>query len=287
MSGSGTNAENLLESLSNSSIPSWRAAAILTDAPEKSRARQISSKYGIPLVEHDIKKFYAEKGEQRVGIMTERGKILREEWTDAMRKLLSPFNADFGILAGFVPLSNICADFPCLNVHPGDLTVERNGCRLLVGLHTAPVEIAIINGFPCIRSSVIAAQPYTGSGGEMDSGPILGISRKVEVDLMGRTVGELKILSERRPEQRPSGGFKDTLEEIAKHNQDRLKEHGDWTLFPAVVDDFAKGAFKKDSEGNLLYFDNAKWNKVKTVVYDDNGKTPSPLCKYSPKDGVR
>ena len=57
--------------------------------------------------------------------------------------------------------------------------------RILVGLHTVPVERAILEGLDSMRSSVIVAQPYTGSGGEMDSGPILAISEPVPIDLCG------------------------------------------------------------------------------------------------------
>lgn len=96
----------------------------------------------------------------------------------ALRELVLPWKIDFGVLAGFVPLCNITADLPCLNVHPGDLTVETDGRRILAGLHFKPVETAILAGHPALRSSVILAQPFEGSGeAEMDSGPVLGVSR--------------------------------------------------------------------------------------------------------------
>ena len=125
-----------------------------------------------------------------------------------------------------MPLTNLTADFPCLNVHPGDLTVEDSGRRLLVGLHTIPIETAILRGFDHLRSSVIVAQTYTGAGGEMDSGPVLGVSPKVGIDLQGRSLDELRGIAARRPPQRPVGGFKDSLESIASHNQNLLKKGG-------------------------------------------------------------
>ena len=103
-----------------------------------------------------------------------------------------------------MPLSNITGDFPCLNVHPGDLTVERDGQRVFVGLHAIPTELAIINNFKTIRSSVIIAQPYTGQGGEMDSGPILGISPELELGLQAFTYAELLDIYNKRPAKKPS-----------------------------------------------------------------------------------
>ncbi|MCK5844800.1 MAG: hypothetical protein KAG97_08845, partial [Victivallales bacterium] len=230
-----------------------------------------------PLVKHDIRAFYRERGEERMSLATERGRKIRGEWTDTLRELLAPFRVDFGVLAGFVPLTNITSDFPCLNVHPGDLTVTENGKRILVGLHTIPIEIAILKGLFSLRSSVIIAQTYTGAGGEMDTGPILGVSEPVPIDLMGKTVAELAAIAKSRPEKRPKGGFDDALERVAKHNQEILKMKGDWTVFPPVVADFAAGRFGRDDENDTMLFlgDDGDWTAAKTVEYgkgEGNGK---------------
>ncbi len=278
MSGSGSNAERLLESVFSGKVASWIPAVIFTDAPAKSRAAEIAAKYKLHLESLDIKKFYADRGEGRVSIMTGNGQRIREEWTDEVRRLLKPCGIDFGILAGFVPLTNIIRDFPCLNVHPGDLTVEENGRRILAGLHTIPIETAILKGFRTLRSSVIVAQPYTGAGGEMDTGPILGVSAPVEIDFQGGDICELRNIAAARPAQRPPGGFKDALEALAAHNQNILKEKGDWTVFPPAVDDFASGRFAADPEGRLCYCKGGnEWRTIKTVVYGADGANPQFL----------
>ena len=184
MSGNGSNAEKVLD-FHKKTLAKWLPVAIITDDSERSRASEIATQYNLPLIELSIRKFYRQYGEDKVSLASENGRRIRELWTAALREKIAPFNVDFGILAGFMPLSNITGDFPCLNVHPGDLTVERDGRRLFVGLHAVPTELAIINNFKTIRSSVIIAQPYTGQGGEMDSGPILGISPELELDLQG------------------------------------------------------------------------------------------------------
>ena len=270
MSGSGTNAEKVLEHVFKRDKKAWNPSAIVTDAPKKSRASEIALKYNIPLIEHDIKQFYKARGEKRISLFTETGRKIRQEWTDELRKKLFPFQLDFGILAGFIPLTNITADFPCLNVHPGDLTVEQEGKRLLVGLHTLPIETAIINGRNELRSSVIIAQKYTGKGGEMDTGPILGISTPVQIDYMGFSLSELKIVAGKRAVQRPFGGYKDILENVAKHNQECLKREGDWIVLPRAVNDFALNNFAVDEAGKLYYRQKNVWNAVNTVVYCKN-----------------
>ena len=277
MSGSGSNAEKTLEfHFERGEDSGWTPVAVVTDAPETSRAAEIADRHGLPLVALDIRGFYRERGESRISLATERGRAIREEWTEELRKLLAPFELDFGILAGFMPLTNITSDYPCLNVHPGDLTVEdENGARILVGLHTVPVERAIFSALDSMRSSVIIAQTYTGAGGEMDSGPILGVSTPVEIDLQGETVGSLAETAANRPEKKPKGGFGDKLEEIAAYNQERLKENGDWIVLPRVVEDFASGRFALDERGALSYRnDDGDWLAVKTVEYGRTSKTP-------------
>jgi folate-dependent phosphoribosylglycinamide formyltransferase PurN len=273
MSGTGSNAEKLLEKTGSGGKSSWVPAVIVTDCPETSRASEIAGKFNIPLISHGIKKYYSAHGESRVSLKTPEGRKIRKLWTKELRRLIKPFAPDFGILAGFVPLTNITSDFPCLNVHPGDLTVERDGKRLLAGLHTVPVEAAIINGFKVMRTSVIIAQPYTGKGGEMDSGPVLGVSPGIDIDFMGFSGEELEGVAATRPATRPFGGYGDSLEEVALFNQEKLKKNGDWVVFPAVVEDFAAGKYGTDENGRkLFYFTETGWRHIITVERGEKTK---------------
>jgi hypothetical protein len=268
ISGSGTNAENILNLALKNKITHWKPSVIVTDAPLKSRAKEIAKKYKIPLIEHDIKQFYKNNGETRVSILTEKGREIRKTWTDKLRFMLSPYNIDFGILAGFIPLCNIMSDFPCLNVHPGDLTVTKNNQRLLVGLHTLPIETAILNSLTSLRTSVIVAQPYIGKGGNMDSGHILGISGEIKINLNNITLDELKTVASKRPSKRPIGGYRDLLEKIAKINLEILKENGDWVVFPKVIDDFAKNKFAYDNEEKLYFDHKNELFCINTIIYE-------------------
>lgn len=265
MSGGGSNAEALLATRSG-----WNAAALVTDYPETSRARELSARFGIPLVEEDIRAFYAAHGLNSITLSTARGREVRDLWTDSIRRKLAPFGVDFGILAGFVSLTNITSDFPCLNIHPGDLTHEVNGRRDLVGLHTVPVEKAILQGLPFLRSSVIVAMPFK-SEADIDSGPILGISEPVPVELGGATLEELRAIAAARPRRKPAGGWGDRLESLARAHQERLKTQGDLVIYPRVVEDFAAGHFR--FRGGRLYY---KSQPVRTVEYPTKGVRPVP-----------
>ena len=251
MSGSGSNAEALLEFERASAACPYRVAVLATDAPESSRAREIAAKFSLPLVEHDIRKFYQARGEDSIKLDSPRRRELRNEWSDGLLQKIMEYKVQFACFAGFVPLSNIARDLPCLNVHPGDLTrCDASGNRIYAGLHILPVERAILNGETSLRSSVILVQPYTGSGAkEMDAGPVLGISTPLPIDLEGHTLTELaQCNSSRIPGTRCS----DPLRNLALAHIERLKRQGDHIVFPRAAADFASGAFKCDS-GQLFY----------------------------------
>jgi folate-dependent phosphoribosylglycinamide formyltransferase PurN len=273
LSGSGSNAEKVLEqNRLNGEASPFAPTVLVTDAPETSRARELGELYNLPVVENDIRQFYRQHGQTRVTIATPEGQRLREDWTNALREKLLPYQLDFGVLAGFVPLTNLVGDFPCLNVHPGDLTYLKDGQRYLIGLHTVPIERAILEGLDSLRSSVILAEPYSGRGDDMDSGALLGISAPVAIDLQGTPLEELVQCVAKRPDKRPRGGYADRLEYLAQLNQENLKEQGDWLVLPRVVADFASGKLATDADGKLCFRFGNKWQPIETVVHSPAGR---------------
>ena len=267
LSGSGTNAQNVLEYWAKHKHEISYDVILFTDRPNESMARSIADKFKLPLIENDIKRFYQQQGCNRVTLATPVGRELREKWTNSVRNQLRQYNIDLGLFAGFVPLTNITAEFPCLNVHPGDLTYLKDGMRYLIGLHTIPIEKAILEGLSYLRSSVIVAQPYCDDKRDMDSGPIIGISEKIDIDFLGFSLEGLKKIAALRPPTRPSGGYQDDLELVAKFNQEKLKTQGDWVIFPRVAHEFAKGKFGIDDNGVLYYKNDDDWIQVKTIIF--------------------
>ena len=268
MSGVGTNAEKLLEFIHNNKITSFKTACLVTDRPKTSAAKRIAAKYGITPVEHDIVDFYKANGLDSLSIATEKGMAVREKWTQALREKLAPFNITFGVFAGFVPLTNIADDFPCLNVHPGDLTLENEkGQRILAGLHLLPLEKAIILGHKSVRSSVIVVQTVTKGGKEVDTGPVLGVSEPMMLNITDDEREYLTRIHDARKGKKRSEYRGDALEIKAEEYQNSLKEHGDWIVLPRVVKDFAEGAFAISGDGKLT----RHGTLIKTCEYPEYG----------------
>lgn len=274
LSGSGTNAEKLLEFRAACPACRFDIVLLVTDRPQESRAAELAERFKLPLAALDIREFYRRHGLESTSLATERGREVRERWTGELRRRIAGYAIDFAVLAGFVPLTNLTGDFPCLNVHPGDLTVVGgDGRRLLVGLHAIPVEKAILAGAASLRSSVILALPYRedGHAADMDNGPLLGISAPVPVELGGYSLDALRAMAASRPARRPKGGFRDGLSEVAARNLQHLKEAGDWTILPRVTADFAAGRFGTD--GTQLFFrqPQGSFRPVRTVEYRPDG----------------
>lgn len=273
VSGSGTNAEKILEDWQrNKDSLAYTPVCIVTDRPERCRAGELADQFGVELVSLDIFEFYQESGLKSISLATEEGRILREEWTKALYGKLESFSIDFGIFAGFIPLCNITDYFPCLNVHPGDLTVvNEEGERVLVGLHTLPVHLAVQNDLDVMRSSVIVACAYEDEGDGMDEGHIIGISQEVEIDWLGKSREYFINLFVNRPAEKPESGWQDEYQSFLEKNQEKLKVSGDWVVFPKAVEDFARGFFAYKND-NLFYKSNKNWLPIQVIEYSSAGK---------------
>ena len=266
MSGTGSNAVALLEYEHQTPDCPYHVAALITDAPEASNTRSIAEKYNLPWTACDIRKFYAERGENSTRLDSPRRCRIRDEWSAELLKIIRCFQVDFLLFAGFTSLTNLASEIPCLNVHPGDLTrCDENGNRIYAGLHILPVEKALLNGDKFLRSSVILVQPYTGNGSkETDAGPIIGVSAPVSIDFEGYTVAELQRIKDSRV---PGARCSDTLRSMALKHIEKLKNDGDHVVFPRAAADFAAGAFTFGNSG-FCY----KGTRVITVEYP--GTTP-------------
>ena len=271
LSGGGSNAEKLLSD--PAVIQAAEPVVLVTDAPEKSRAAVIAARHGLPVVEFSIREFYRNHGLKSISLATEAGRAVRELWTAELRKKLANYAIDFVVLAGFEPLSNITNDYPCLNVHPGDLSVTDNeGTRLYVGLHSRPIEAAILAGEKTLRASVIIAQSFSDADKDVDNGLLLGISQAMPIDFQGLTLEELKNIKAARMERKPAGGWKDELEKLAQRSQEELKLCGDHIILPLVVRDFASKCFALQN-GKLCYRKNpdSKFQLLASHEYNSDG----------------
>jgi len=231
MSGSGTIVRKIIEHQISLRESPYKVVVIFTDNPE-SNAKNIAKEYGIPLVVNDIKKFYDERD---ITDMT-----IREEYDKKTLELIEPFKQDIIALCGYawVLAKPLLSRYLIINVHPADLSVEENGKRKYVGLHHIPPMKAILAGEKYLHSSTHIVTD------KLDSGQILVISKPLKVKLpKGITLTDLK-----KPEN------KLLLKKISEEHQNKLKEVGDWEIFPLTIQWIAEGRFSIDKKRNI-YFD--------------------------------
>ena len=231
MSGSGTNVRRVLEEEERLGMDSpFHVSLIVTDRPKRSNAKAIAEEYAqkghsLTLVSHDIGRFYRERGRKKATLSTERDREIRAEYTDTLREKLRAYPIDFAVFGGFAPLTNITDDFPCLNVHPGDLSLVVDGIKVLKGLHKVPVQAALDRGLEYVRSSVILAMSYTGEGDDMDRGPLIALGPRMDIG----------------------------TETDAGTIQDCLKEASDWKVLPVAVVEVARGNVVVDFRTDRVY----------------------------------
>jgi folate-dependent phosphoribosylglycinamide formyltransferase PurN len=236
MSGSGTNVRKIIEhqiqlKKERGKSP-YEVILIFTDNPEKSNAKIIAQEYGIPLESNDIEKFYHGRNIRDMNI--------REEFDKKTLELIKPYNVDTIALGGYawVVTKPLLSRYTIVNVHPGDLSVVENGKRKYVGLHHIPPMKAILAGEKSLRSSTHLLTE------KLDMGEALVISKPLKVQLpYGITLEDL-----RKPEN------KGLLIKVAEEHQNKLKEMGDWEIFPLTLQWIADGRFGIDNKRNI-YFD--------------------------------
>lgn len=234
MSGSGSNLIRLIErskilEKENGSSP-FQIVFIFSDRSDgKCLGEKIAYENGIPYFSYDIRVFHRLRGLKRSAITSE-GLAARREFDRVAARLIEAFEIDVNALGGYMSYITLNG---CINVHPADLSIMTSeGTRRYVGDHA--VYDAITAGEKVLRSSTL----WTDQG--VDTGPLLMVSGPLKVEL---------------PE--PLDQLMDKKEELLRivdAHQERLKEVGDWKIFPRTVEMIAEGRFAFD-EHNRLYVD--------------------------------
>lgn len=240
MSGSGTNVRKILEyermQEERFGFCHYNVVAIFSDKPETSKAKQISADFGIGFWHHeDIDDFYRELGyasKNDPKIPKEKRVELRAQYDEKTRSMLVEMIEDsiwqgrkpIVALGGYMSFLTdpIIGNYLTVNVHPANLTAtDKEGKRKYTGDHA--VLDAILAGERFIYSSTHIARE------QVDYGEVLMISAPLEV----------------KPRHKPAYLRKhpEELEKIAGSNQDRLKEVGDWVIFPKTLEMTARGDF--------------------------------------------
>ncbi|MEE8355561.1 MAG: formyltransferase family protein [Candidatus Bathyarchaeia archaeon] len=242
VSGSGTNARRIIErSLGEDSR--FEVSLIFTDVRDdrirksggkRCRAKDIADEYGISYECEDIRDFYRERGVKRTDLS------LRPKFDRLVVEKVAPHGVDLVALAGYMSIATRplleAYNGRMVNVHPADLSIMEGNERKYVGIHV--VRDAILAGELELRASTHVVRE------KVDHGEILVVSEPVPVSLPeGVVLGEL-------------ARDKRLLGVIVDEHQGRLKERGDWVIFPLTIQMISEGRFTLDGEGGV-YVDGA------------------------------
>lgn len=219
MSGTGTNPVKIIEHGKRLEAEKGRSpyevVVIFSEKPPSPRNRieYIGQNFRIPIVTRNMTEFY-ERKDKPINDLS-----IRPEFDTGTVEALKQFNASVAAYAGYMKIATdpLIKAFLGVNVHPADLSIMEGDKRKYTGDHA--VRDAIKAGETEIRATTHLIEP------EVDYGRILMISPPVLVN--------------------PDSSFDE--------NQDRLKEKGDWVIFPQTLEWLADGRYSQDEKGNLHF----------------------------------
>jgi folate-dependent phosphoribosylglycinamide formyltransferase PurN len=231
MSGSGTNIRKLmaLESRlrTQEGCSPFEVIFIFSDRSDrKCQGERIAYENGVFYASYDIRAFHRMRSISR-SVLTQEGLEARRGYDRVAKSLVKAFDIDVIALGGY--MSYVTLD-RCVNVHPADLSILiPGGKRKYVGDHA--VYDAILAGETSLRASTLWTDPG------VDTGPLLMVSEALPVNLPE----PLERLADDRQK----------LLAVAEEHQERLKEIGDWKIFPRTIEMIARGQFALDEKGHV------------------------------------
>lgn len=192
VSGSGKSLLSIIDrqkELEGTSGCNFEVVGLFSDNPG-SKAKQIARDHHLPVFINDIHAFYRARNKKIKDV------TVRQEFDQETVDFLKPLNPDIVVYAGYVwrTTAPLLERFMCINCHPADLSVERDGRRLYAGANG--VRDALKAGETKLHSSLHLVTD------QIDHGPILFISEPVhleddpELDLESRSIKYLRLLNE-------------------------------------------------------------------------------------------
>jgi len=236
MSGSGTNIVKLLERekvlRETEGESPFEVVFLFSDRSDGTpRGEAIALEHGLPYASYDVRAYHTLRGLRRT-VTTPEGLDARRGFDRVPGTLAEAFGIDVIALGGYMSYITLQG---CVNVHPADLSIQNpDGTRKYVGDH------AVLDAIAAGESELRASTLWTDRG--VDTGPLLVLSEPISVDLPD----DLETLKA-EPKR---------LAQVADEHQERLKEAGDWKIFPLTVEMIARGRFALD-EGDRVFVDGA------------------------------
>ncbi len=228
MSGSGTNIlrligmQNRITKMEGQSP--FEVVFIFTDRSDGTcQGEKIALENGMPYFSYDIRAFHALRGLKRT-VATPEGLAARKAFDKVAGTLVKAFDIDALALGGYMSYITLNR---CINVHPADLSIlTPDGNRRFVG------DRAVLDAISAGKSNLSSSTLWTDEG--VDTGPLLMVSSPLRVNLP-------EPLETLRKDN-------DKFHEVVAQHQERLKEVGDWQIFPRTVEMIARGRFALDEE---------------------------------------
>ncbi|MBI3036399.1 phosphoribosylamine--glycine ligase [Candidatus Woesearchaeota archaeon] len=227
MSGSGSNLRRILElqqQLKRQGKELFKVVMIFTDTADEAvcNAKRIAEEYKIPYYCNDMQEYYKKRGSNR------RDMKIRQEYDAETAKLLRMHKADVVALCGYMSIitNPVIGSFLTVNVHPADLRIkDGSGKRKYAGAEC--VKRAILNVEKEARSTTHIVTE------EVDAGQVLLVSKPVKL---------------------PKGISNGEIDKVAHELQEKLKEEGDWKIYPETLRMLAEGRLAADQKG-AIYLD--------------------------------
>lgn len=221
MSGSGTNITTLLQM----EDPGFEVSFIFSDRTDgKCRGEQIAHEYGLPYFAYDTRRFHAVRGIKR-SVLSAEGMAARKEYDQVAATLLKAFDIDVIALGGYMSFLTLGRG---VNVHPADLSIiNEDGSRTFVG------DDAVLDAIAAGQSELRSSTLWIDQG--VDSGPLLMVSDALPV-VLDHPLEQIKADSA-------------LMRRVADEHQERLKEAGDWIVFPETLRLIAAGRMGLTADG--------------------------------------
>ena len=224
MSDMGSNLKKILElqeNLEREGKRLFKVVMIFTDTADETvcNARKIAEEYKVAYYYTDINEYY-----RKLGYTDKKDMKIRQQYDSETAKLLKMHKVDVVALCGYMSIITkpVIGNFLTLNVHPADLRIKDGSGRRKYAGCVGPdcVKKAIMNGDKEIRATTHIVSE------EVDSGQLLLVSKPVKLDT-----------------------------NITAHEyQQKLKEEGDWKIYPETLRLLAEGRFSADEKG-MVYLD--------------------------------
>ncbi len=212
----------------------FEVVGVFSDNPQ-SKAIETAEKYGFPHVSLNLRQYHKDRNAPL------KDRTVRAMFDAEVLKLIEPFQPDLILLAGYVWATTdaVVDTYRVVNVHPADLSVEKDGHRLYAGAHG--IRDALDADADTLHSSSHIATK------KLDGGPLLMISPPVPVD---------KALGLKGDE-----GERHYLSAVNRQSR---------AIAARTIWEIARGAFQEDEQGNVYYKNEPAPHGVRLASWDNN-----------------